>query len=925
MVDNGPVTGAARAKQGLACRLLSGWSALQAGPELASLQGLGASYKRVSIKPSGRLIDLFFSSFLFNFLSHNVVAMEPPHKRQKTAIDGIQPEGDEDELFLEPDELNQQRDPTFQLVRGRALAAKRLKSRFEDIFAKFGRDFTGIADEVDLVSGKVLVDNGHLESITVKDDRDQDNDDDNGPASDEKERTPQGNADAAGAPLMIAPSDPWQVAGPGWPMVLPEQQPFASPFASTPPFGISTPRNLDPAWEAPELPMPSLADYSSHPPAQKRWSTPRQVGSKHLPAAGSPEAEEEEEEDALLGVSGNVCKTNESLLIKGRFPAISSPQDDPNLTEFIQEAIQEAIPESSPSSRKSKAPQTTEPPPKPEEDHLADTGSDLKRKPALGRPKRAKTKTLAGQAGESSLATLSAKGRKGLGKNGTPKENAKTSPSEATRPFQPSPLNQVLYVEIRAAKIDNNFVPVRDEADAPRAADEKKAQVPLSKPSTVPAKYERNGVDPSFNFSDDETLLPKRARKRRQTEPITAAAAPAPAPAPAPTNDSSDAKSKPSSGQPLERNVVDPTFAFSDEEKNMLPRRSKRKAARLSEPAPTTQNATAAADPKAALNDASSRHVDAQDQPKPPTTTRPNEENEQIEPPEPHPSPPAADLVLSSAEADHHHIIQDHAQSDPPAHQPEEEQPVTPSPAKEEPQLPPLPQQAPSTPGKPKKTASKKAHQPPKEQQPAAPSPAKEEHQPPPQQAPSTPRRRPKKAASSKKPTQHQQQQPRQPADTSLISLLSDDDDDEDEISFNLSDFTPSGHHRILVHRPFPPGFTNPSFSSHQKPTTTKKQKKRPSSSSSFLASTATTTTPHHKDKTTGSSSVKRKTSHHHLLPRSVVKVSSSSSGSHHHHRRREIRLPSPTGSIVQTPGGTKRRCGEGDFRCERDFCFVCM
>ncbi len=33
---------------------------------------------------------------------------------------------------------------------------------------------------------------------------------------------------------------------------------------------------------------------------------------------------------------------------------------------------------------------------------------------------------------------------------------------------------------------------------------------------------------------------------------------------------------------------------------------------------------------------------------------------------------------------------------------------------------------------------------------------------------------------------------------------------------------------------------------------------------------------------------------------------------------------PSPSGPLVQTPGGTLRRCGQDGFRCEREFCFKC-
>ncbi|KAF2088171.1 hypothetical protein K490DRAFT_64843 [Saccharata proteae CBS 121410] len=41
----------------------------------------------------------------------------------------------------------------------------RLKSTFESIFAKYERDFTDIGDEIDLETGKVVVDNGHLRDM----------------------------------------------------------------------------------------------------------------------------------------------------------------------------------------------------------------------------------------------------------------------------------------------------------------------------------------------------------------------------------------------------------------------------------------------------------------------------------------------------------------------------------------------------------------------------------------------------------------------------------------------------------------------------------------------------------------------------------------------------------------------------------------
>ena len=41
----------------------------------------------------------------------------------------------------------------------------RLKSRFESIFEKYERDFTDLADEIDLNTGQILIDNGHLASM----------------------------------------------------------------------------------------------------------------------------------------------------------------------------------------------------------------------------------------------------------------------------------------------------------------------------------------------------------------------------------------------------------------------------------------------------------------------------------------------------------------------------------------------------------------------------------------------------------------------------------------------------------------------------------------------------------------------------------------------------------------------------------------
>ncbi|CAG8909827.1 unnamed protein product [Penicillium egyptiacum] len=50
----------------------------------------------------------------------------------------------------------------FDLSAARAQNDSRLKSLFEGIFAKYSQDFTDVGDEIDLQTGHIVVDNGHL-------------------------------------------------------------------------------------------------------------------------------------------------------------------------------------------------------------------------------------------------------------------------------------------------------------------------------------------------------------------------------------------------------------------------------------------------------------------------------------------------------------------------------------------------------------------------------------------------------------------------------------------------------------------------------------------------------------------------------------------------------------------------------------------
>lgn len=53
----------------------------------------------------------------------------------------------------------------FDLGEARARNNLKLKSRFEGIFEKYGKDFSSMGDEIDLKTGAIIVNNGHLEDM----------------------------------------------------------------------------------------------------------------------------------------------------------------------------------------------------------------------------------------------------------------------------------------------------------------------------------------------------------------------------------------------------------------------------------------------------------------------------------------------------------------------------------------------------------------------------------------------------------------------------------------------------------------------------------------------------------------------------------------------------------------------------------------
>ncbi|KAI0877671.1 hypothetical protein GGS24DRAFT_92624 [Hypoxylon argillaceum] len=270
--------------------------------------------------------------------------MEPPSKRLRldaSSYDDDDEEENQDELSMTPAQFDAFQDPMYQLDKGRAKAATRLKSTFEDIFAKYGKDFDDKdGDLINFYTDEIEVDNGHLNSL---ENRKYGATEDSG-SSDEEERIPNRKSSGRGdksrsKSKSIMPANrtkltrmphfqsPWNEP-PGLDPYRLSSLNFPSPHGAYPPFdfGRSLYGNspIDPAWQTPDLPI-QLPSYQYGSPTAGGGSpfgpfgvhphhiTKRLVSAKSFllrPASTSsqvhdhlPEDEEvrDEEDDILLG------------------------------------------------------------------------------------------------------------------------------------------------------------------------------------------------------------------------------------------------------------------------------------------------------------------------------------------------------------------------------------------------------------------------------------------------------------------------------------------------------------------------------------------------------------------------------------------------------------------------------------------------
>ncbi|KAI1413985.1 hypothetical protein F5Y13DRAFT_197884 [Hypoxylon sp. FL1857] len=261
--------------------------------------------------------------------------MESPSKKLKLGHAPYDDDDDDetnlDELSMTPTQFDARQDPLYHLDKGRAKAATRLKSAFERIFEKYERDFTGVGDEIDLATGEVVINNGHLQSLEDEKDRAREG----SISSDEEERIMRGKGVK---PTEDARADSSK-NNPERSLVVQKQPDMTvganhqfAPFGM-PPNDPGFP-NPGPLWQAPEVPVTLYQDrfgfmgqpvgYPSpygygygpmHPPGAfgnrplssllhsqvpKKLHCTKTSGRKLLPRV-SPSAEDSEEDDVLLG------------------------------------------------------------------------------------------------------------------------------------------------------------------------------------------------------------------------------------------------------------------------------------------------------------------------------------------------------------------------------------------------------------------------------------------------------------------------------------------------------------------------------------------------------------------------------------------------------------------------------------------------
>ena len=151
--------------------------------------------------------------------------MESPSKRLRlsSSSDEAEPEP-EPEPQTESESESQTEETDADLEDARTQNDLRLKSIFEGIFEKYGKDFTDVGDEIDLSTGKIVVNNGHVSNMRAENDvsgagagADGDGDGDGSGSIGIEEGWPFSSISTVTLPLSS--EDDWSTTGAGLPGV----------------------------------------------------------------------------------------------------------------------------------------------------------------------------------------------------------------------------------------------------------------------------------------------------------------------------------------------------------------------------------------------------------------------------------------------------------------------------------------------------------------------------------------------------------------------------------------------------------------------------------------------------------------------------------------------------------------------------------
>jgi hypothetical protein len=275
--------------------------------------------------------------------------MERPAKRPRIGSFLHDDEDADDELFLDPNEVNAQRDPAVLLEQSRAVASFKLKSRWEDVFAKYEKDFSGADDIINFYTPdlpEVEVDNGHLRSLADADDAKSVVGSESADL-DEEERILHGKGSGGGQLIRTGPSSfiPRPAYGgrlsglnsfaPGPPRLstmFSSGLQFPS-FSSFSPF-TSFDEPLGSIWNPPELPAEA---FNNH--AVATTVTRRRVAVKALTA---PEDDGSDEDDIIMGNTSAWMKDRGKETDQATGPKVTPHESDPaSENRFPEEATPE--------------------------------------------------------------------------------------------------------------------------------------------------------------------------------------------------------------------------------------------------------------------------------------------------------------------------------------------------------------------------------------------------------------------------------------------------------------------------------------------------------------------------------------------------------------------------------------------------------